>query len=120
MTADYGAALARGTVMVLEADHGPAGFAVAFPKNGAWFLETVAVQPDSQGRGFGRQLIGAVERAGRARGLARIVLYTNAAMARPLRLYPRLGYRRTGVVQEAGFHRVYFEKPLTDDAMAGG
>lgn len=116
MTADYGDDLDRGTVVVAERTGRAVGFAVAFEKAGAWFLETVAVLPEEQGGGIGRRLVAAVEADAIARGFDRLVLYTNAAMAGPLRLYPRLGYRRTGEVEEDGFSRVYFEKPLDPDA----
>jgi len=116
MTADYAAELGRESVLVAVLADRPVGFAVAFEKAGAWFLETVAVLPDEQGKGLGSRLVAAVEADAVARGFDRLVLYTNAAMAGPLRLYPRLGYRQTGVVEEDGFRRVYFEKRLESGA----
>jgi ribosomal protein S18 acetylase RimI-like enzyme len=75
-------------------------------------LENVAVDPGSQGRGYGRELIAFAERRARELGLSAVVLYTNEAMVENLRLYRRLGYVEKDRRIEDAYQRVYFEKRL--------
>jgi ribosomal protein S18 acetylase RimI-like enzyme len=56
------------------------------------WIENVAVRPDCQGKGFGRQLLGHAERRAAAAGRLEIRLHTNAAFAANVALYERLGY----------------------------
>lgn len=110
MVQDFAPAVAAGRAWVAgEPVH---GFVVAYATGADWHIENVAVAPEAQGGGVGRMLIAAAEAEGRARGHARVVLYTNAAMRPNLTLYPRLGYARTARRVEHGLDRVYFEKRL--------
>ena len=112
MAADFGAAVAGGRVRVLVEDGVVAGYVVARPAGRVTALESVAVLPDRAGRGLGRALIASVEAEARRLGHEAVELYTNAAMAENLALYPRLGYVETGRRREDGFDRVYFRKAL--------
>lgn len=113
MLADYPAQIAAGEVHVACDDDGTLqGFIVLVPGAEAMLLENVAVRPEAAGRGLGRALIAFCEAEARARGLARVTLYTNAKMVENLSIYPRLGYLETDRRQEDGFSRVYFEKLL--------
>ena len=114
MTADYAAAIAAGEVHVAvdQADR-TNGFIVFRAADGAMLLDTVAVRPETQGRGVGLSLIAVCEAAARRAGLPCVRLYTNAKMTANLALYPRLGYAETARRSEDGFDRVYFEKSLT-------
>jgi hypothetical protein len=49
-------------------------------------------------------------------GLGELRLYTNAAMAENLRLYPQLGYAVYARRSDSGFERVFFRKRLTSAA----
>ena len=89
-----------------------AGYVVAYPRDGEWHIENVAVGPEAQGRGLGRALVAFAEAEGARRGFARVTLYTNVSMVANLALYPALGYRETGRRTENGLSRVYFEKAL--------
>lgn len=110
MVQDFPAAIAAGRAWVIGEP--VQGFVVAYATGADWHIENVAVAPDAQGRGLGRALIETAEAEGRTRGLARAVLYTNAAMTPNLTLYPRLGYTVTGRRVEHGLDRVYFAKAL--------
>ncbi len=114
MVADFAGALADGHLYV--AGNGGSGricgYIVFYPRADHVHLENVAVDPLSQGRGFGRELIAFAERRARELGYRRIELYTNAMMSENLALYPALGYRETGRRSEAGFDRVYFARDL--------
>src|SRR5581483_2167778 len=80
---------------------------------GGMFLENIAVRPDLQSRGLGRQFMAFVERNARERDLDAVHLYTNEAMAENLDFYARLGFREVGRRTEDGYRRVYLRKPLT-------
>ncbi|WP_292294536.1 GNAT family N-acetyltransferase [Marivita sp.] len=112
MVADFARPIADGSVCVATCDAGLAGFILFYPQDDAMLLENVAVHPVFAGHGIGGRLIALCEDKARELGLGRVRLYTNAAMAANLTLYPRLGYRVTGRRTEDGFDRVYFEKPV--------
>jgi len=65
-------------------------------------LYSIAVADAARGRGIGEALVGAVERAARARGSRRLRLEVRQDNAAAVRLYERLGYRRFGAY--AGFY----------------
>ncbi len=109
MLQDFPAAIAAGRVWVAGA---PDGFVLAYAQGADWHVENLAVDPAAQGRGLGPALLAAAEAEGRARGHPRVTLYTNAAMAGALALYPRLGYTETDRRVEHGLSRVHFAKDL--------
>lgn len=72
-----------------------------------------AVAPDLQGRGVGRALLAAVERAA-PREVTTLWLITGARSEANLRLYDRAGYRVVGeTVDAAGVTLVVLEKPVS-------
>jgi GNAT superfamily N-acetyltransferase len=109
MVADFHALIAAGHVYVTDARD---GFVVFFERDGAMFLENVAVHPDAAGKGTGRALIAFCEDAARGAGLTTVTLYTNAKMTENLSIYPHLGYECTDRRMEDGFDRVYFSKRI--------
>lgn len=113
MDADHAGAVAAGRVLVAcGPDGAPCGFVAFWPEGGHMQLDTVALRPEAAGQGLGRALIAAVEDATRAAGLTEVRLYTNAAMAANLTLYPHLGFVQTARRVEDGFDRVFFAKRL--------
>jgi GNAT superfamily N-acetyltransferase len=112
MNADYAALVSAGEVWVAVSDERIVGVLVIRPRDGSLELENVAVEPASQGRGYGRALISRAEERARELGLPTVTLHTNEAMVENLQLYPQLGYVETGRGIEAGYRRVYFEKRL--------
>ncbi len=112
MIADFEADIRDQRMCVIDDDAGLAGYVVFFRKDDHMFLENVAVQPDRQGKGFGRRLIRHVEEAAHRAGLTAVRLYTNVHMRENLGLYLTLGYVETGRRREDGFDRIYFEKRL--------
>ncbi len=110
MVQDFPAAIAAGRAWVIG---DPAqGYVVAYAHGADWHIDNVAVAPAAHGRGLGGRLVRFAEDEGRARGHDRVALYTNAAMAPNLTLYPAMGYRQTDRRVENGLDRVFFEKPL--------
>ena len=113
MVADFASQIERREVSIAISGEGDLqGFIVFFPKGENMFLENVAVLPEFQGEGIGRQLIGFCEDEARRRGRAGVELYTNEKMSENLDFYPKLGYEEICRKLEDGFNRVYFNKQL--------
>jgi GNAT superfamily N-acetyltransferase len=118
MSAGYEALIAEGLVWI--AGRPPVGVLVLIPREDHLLLDNVAVDPRARGTGVGAALLAFAEERARALGLARIRLYTNAAMHENLAYYARHGYTETHRASEFGFHRVYFEKPTPPRQDRGG
>ena len=115
MLDDYGALIADGVISVCEGSDGTiAALIVLLPKRDHLLLDNIAVRPDQQGRGLGRQLIAFAEAEARRLGHAELRLYTHQKMTENIALYARLGFVETGRVQEAGYDRVFMTKRLAD------
>ena len=113
MLDDYAGLIAVGAVNVLEDRDGAiAALIVLLPKIDHLLLDNIAVHPDRQGQGFGRQLIAFAESEARRRGYAELRLYTHERMTENIALYTRLGFRETGRGHEAGYDRVFMTKPI--------
>jgi N-acetylglutamate synthase-like GNAT family acetyltransferase len=120
MTADYAGALEHSRVWVLVSYDAVVGALVTEDRADHLLLETVAVAPASQGRGYGAVLLNRAERDAAELGLPEVRLYTNEAMTENLSFYPRHGYRETARVVEDGFRRVYFSKSVPSGHSMGG
>jgi len=75
-------------------------------------VENVAVHPDAQGTGLGRQLMDFAEDEARRLGLDRLWLYTNEVMTENIAIYTHLGYHEVKRQIEDGYRRVFMEKVL--------
>lgn len=113
MVADFAEAIEKQQIYVAR----PAGalieilgFVVFYPRGDHLHLENLAVHPEHQGQGFGRQLITFVEKHAQMLDLKAVELYTNEKMTENLSLYAKLGYQETDRRQEDGFNRIYFRK----------
>ena len=113
MLDDYAALIADGAVNVLEEPGGTiAAIIVLLPQPDHLLLDNIAVRPDMQGRGLGRQLIAFAEAEARRLGHAELRLYTHETMTENIALYTRLGFVETGRGREAGYYRVFMTKQL--------
>lgn len=113
MLDDYAALIAEGAVSVLEDANGAiAALMVLLPKTDHLLLDNIAVRPDRQGQGLGRQLIAFAEAEARRLGHAELRLYTHATMTENIALYTRLGFIETGRGHENGYYRVFMTKRL--------
>jgi ribosomal protein S18 acetylase RimI-like enzyme len=108
---DYAALVSKKRVHVLS-DDGIKGILVLIPEDRAMLLDNIAVDPDAQGRGYGRSLLEFAEQSALAAGCESIRLYTNEAMTENIALYSRIGYVETHRAEENGLRRVYMSKRL--------
>jgi GNAT superfamily N-acetyltransferase len=115
MTADFAALVDASEVWVGVVDERIVGVLVIRTEGDSLQLENVAVEPRSQGHGYGRALIGFAEEHARQLGLRAVTRYTNEAMSENLRLYPGLGYVETDRRVGGGYRRVFFRKSLDSD-----
>ncbi|PKM05085.1 MAG: GNAT family N-acetyltransferase [Gammaproteobacteria bacterium HGW-Gammaproteobacteria-6] len=88
---------------ILVLSQGPEGF----------LLDNIAVNPNAQGKGIGKVLMGLAEQRARSAGFDSIYLYTNELMFENRSLYARLGYVEYDLRRENGLSRVYMRKALS-------
>lgn len=92
MLADYRAAFATFRFDVIETDGRIVASLQTQPREGHFWVESIAVAPELQGQGVGRRLLAHAETLAREDGFAEIRLLTNGKMAANRRLYARVGY----------------------------
>ena len=112
MLEDYNDVLRRHRVFVLEDESMVVAAIVLIAEPERALLDMVAVLPQFQGRGLGRELIAHVEAVAKRLGYKAIELYTHELMHENIALYTRLGYREFARRTEKGYNRVYMRKPL--------
>ena len=61
-------------------------------------LHTLVIDPDTAGRGFGKQFVAFYEDYARKNGCKALRMDTNSRNARARAMYGRLGYREAGIV----------------------
>jgi GNAT superfamily N-acetyltransferase len=111
MLDDYGALIAAGAVSVrTEPDGTMAGLIVLLPKPDHLLLDNIAVRPDRQGRGVGRELMAFAESEAHRLGHPELRLYAHALMTENIALYGRLGLIETGRGHDSGYDRVFMAK----------
>lgn len=93
MTADYAVAVRDHEIeLLLDARGVVVGLVQVIPAADHLLIENLAVDPEAQGLGYGKQLVARVEAAARERGLGIVRLYTNKFFAANVAFYQRLGY----------------------------
>lgn len=110
LDADYAELIAAGSVYVTDDVD---GVLVLTVEEDALVVDNVAVRPDRQGRGIGRQLLAFAEQRAVELGLPAVRLYAHERMTSNVELYERLGYTRTGLQAVEFGHLVHLRKPLT-------
>jgi GNAT superfamily N-acetyltransferase len=113
MLDDYAARIAAGQIWVLD-DNGVVGLLVLIDQPDHLLLDNIAIAPAHQGHGHGRRLLDFADAEARRRGYCRLRLYTHALMHENLALYSAQGWHEYARAQQAGYDRVFMEKPLND------
>jgi GNAT superfamily N-acetyltransferase len=116
----YGGPRAR--VVVARLDGVAVGCAGLRPHTAsAGEVKRLYVAPIARGRGVGRALLAALERAARELGYRRVVLDSAAPLVEAARLYESSGYVRVAPFNDNPRATVWLEKafPLDDDALWG-
>src|ERR1051326_1967093 len=112
MLDDYNVLIADGAVSVLEENDGfIAAIIVLLPETDHLLPDNIAVRPERQGQGLGRQLIAFAEAEARRLGHAELRLYTHEMMTENIAFYTRLRFvenRRRG---RGGLERGLIKKP---------
>ncbi|HEX9411887.1 MAG TPA: GNAT family N-acetyltransferase [Ktedonobacterales bacterium] len=85
----------EGPVWVAVRDDTMVGTVAAVPRGDALYIRSMAVLPAARGWEIGALLFGRVERFAAAHGHTRLVLSTTPFLTRAIRLYERLGLRRS-------------------------
>jgi ribosomal protein S18 acetylase RimI-like enzyme len=114
MLTDYAVAVREHNVWVAEDGGRLVGVLELDLRDDHLWIENVAVAPDQQGRGFGRQLLRHAEDEARRQGCREIGLLTNERYAANIAMYTRYGYRETHRQPHLGTDLVYFRKTLQD------
>jgi len=112
MLDDYSQVVSRHKAFVLEDGDRVIGGAVLIAGQESILLDNVAVHPDRQGEGLGRQLMEFAEVEAVKQGYSSLQLYTHESMTENISLYNFLGYIETDRQTESGFRRVYMRKNL--------
>ena len=107
---DYAGPVEQGLVWVIGDP--VAGLIALIPEPDSLLIENVAVHPDAQGTGLGRQLMEFAEQEAARRGLTRVRLYTHEVMTESQAVYARLGYGEDQRATEDGYRRIFMSKDL--------
>jgi N-acetylglutamate synthase-like GNAT family acetyltransferase len=119
MLDDYVKLVADGVVTVFEDGGQVRGVLVAWVDGDSFYVDNLAVDPDVQGKGVGRALLGVADELGRGAGCQRLWLYTNAVMSENLEYYARHGFTEFDRRVDQGYARVFFERALIDSSPTG-
>jgi ribosomal protein S18 acetylase RimI-like enzyme len=112
MAADYDRAVREHRIDLLYLDDSLAALIETIAHTDHLLIQNVAVSPQFQGRGFGRQLLAHAEQLAAALGHGEIRLYTNKAFAANLELYGKLGYEVDREEEFKGGIAVHMSKRL--------
>ncbi len=112
MLDDYGQLICDELVQVAETDAAIVGVIVMWAEPDHYYVDSIAVDPQMQGRGIGAMFLELAEDAAVASGRDEIRLYTNEVMSSNIDYYPRHGFVETHRSVDEGYRRVYFTRKL--------
>lgn len=109
-TVDHAADVAGGGVVLYGRP--PVGLVKLVLASDHLLLDSIAVHPESGGRGIGGVLLAFVEAVARRLGAPEVRLYTHVTMVENQRLYTRYGYESLGRSPDEDIPRVHFRKAV--------
>jgi len=110
MLDDYAARIAANQAWILDREGEMQGVLVLEDTPDGLLLDNIAVAESQRRQGHGCTMIAFAEEQAKARGHARIWLYTSVKMVENIALYTRLGFTETHREDRDGRHRVFMEK----------
>ncbi len=110
MNTDYADRIARGDVHV--AGDPVAGVIVLGTRGDRVEIDLIAVDPERQGDGLGRELMSFAEQDATRHGFGELRAEIHERMTENLGFYARFGYEEYDRRSEHGYSRVYFRKRL--------
>ncbi|MEM8700731.1 MAG: GNAT family N-acetyltransferase [Pseudomonadota bacterium] len=108
MTADYSALIGKADVWVLRSTAGIGASLVLVPQEDHLLIESIAVDPDRQGEGLGRQMLQWAHERARDLGFQELRLYTNVLMHENRAWYKRAGWTELSEEQRGDKRIVHF------------
>jgi len=112
MVADYAAVVRAHQVWLVDGADGLQAVLELIPADDHLLVENIAVAPDIQARGLGRQLMAFAASEARRQGYAELRLYTNEKMHENIAFYGRLGFVESGRSVRDGRHIVFMTQRL--------
>ncbi|UJF32410.1 GNAT family N-acetyltransferase [Paenibacillus hexagrammi] len=98
------------TFVVAKGLRAPVGFISLLHKSKVLFIDMLAVDPRTQSRGWGKELMRAAEEFGRARGCHHAELFVDDSNPKALQFYMGRGYSTEQYFPDLGCYRM--SKPL--------
>ena len=112
MLDDYAEVVKTHLAFVAETEGQVVGVLVLMKRENGILLDNIAVLPEQQRKGLGRQLLRLAESEAREEGFAYLDLYTHECMVENVEWYKKLGYREFHRRTEKGYSRIYMRKSL--------
>lgn len=113
MSADYGAMIRDHETWVLRQGEEILACLVLIHTDDHLMIENIAVDPQTQGSGYGKLLLAFAEKRASEDGYTELRLYTNYLMTRNREWYARSGFVETGEEQRGDKRVVHMSKPAT-------
>lgn len=98
------------TLVAAKGTRKPFGFISVFRKSRVLFIDMLAVEPNSQSRGWGKQLMRAAEAFGKAKGCNKAELFVDDSNPKAFMFYVKQGYRTMQYLPHLGCYLL--AKPL--------
>jgi len=105
--ADFAGEVAAGRIVVIEVAGTVQGYLLAWPKDDAYWVDNVAVDPACQGQGLGHQLMNRAAAEAKDHQLPAVRLCTNIAFSETFEFYSRMGFVETHRAPEPGRYLIH-------------
>lgn len=112
MTADYAEAVRDNQVWLAGEAPDIDAMVELVSKADHLLVANIAVHPDRQGAGLGRQLLDFAEAEANRQGFRELRLYTHVTMTENVAMYEHLGWEETHRGGQDGFERIFMRKIL--------